>query len=81
MNRVQIIGKPGCHLCEQAEEVVQKVCLELRIGWESISIFDDPTLADRFAEFIPVILIDGKVHDQFSVSEQRLRSALLGQTD
>ena len=75
-NLVQIIGKPDCHLCEQAQVVVARVCSGLGVAWELLSIYDQPSLADLYAEFIPVILIDGKIHDQFGVSENRLRSAL-----
>ena len=73
---VQIIGKPDCHLCEQAQNVVARVCSELGVAWEYVSIFDHANLADQYAEFIPVILVDGKVHDQFGVNETRLRTAL-----
>mgnify|MGYP006272656617 CR=1 FL=1 len=76
MARVQLVGKPNCHLCEQAEKIVSEVCAELGVGWEYLSIFDDPALADQFAEFIPVVLIDGAVHDQFGVSETRFRKAV-----
>jgi hypothetical protein len=38
---------------------------------------DDPQLADQYFESIPVVLIDGKVHDKWRVDEQRLRTALL----
>lgn len=75
-NLVQIVGKLDCHLCEQAQEIVSRVCGELGVAWELLSIFDHPNLADQYAEFIPVILIDGKVHDQFGVNEPRLRAAL-----
>jgi len=76
-NLVQIIGKPDCHLCEQAQVVVARVCGELSVAWELVSIFEQPNLADLYREFIPVILIDGKVHDQFGVNETRLRTALI----
>jgi len=75
-NLVQIIGKPDCHLCEQAQVVVARVCADLGVAWELVSISDQPNLADLYAEFIPVVLIDGKVHDQFGVNETRLRTAL-----
>ena len=75
-NLVQIVGKPDCHLCEQAQVVVARVCSQQGVAWELVSIFDQPNLADQYAEFIPVILIDGKVHDQFGVDESRLRDAL-----
>ena len=76
--RVQLIGKPGCHLCETARTVVSAVCAELAIEWAELSIYDSPELADRYAEFIPVVLVDGKAHDQFGVSAMRLRQALQG---
>lgn len=76
MIRVQLIGKPHCHLCLQAESTIAQVCAELSVGWESLSIFDDPQLANRFAEFIPVTLVDGQVLEQFGISEARLRAAL-----
>lgn len=76
MPRVQLIGKPDCHLCDEAEKTVAAICSEFNIEWERISIFDNPALADQYAEFIPVVLIDGLVHDQFRVSQARFRKAL-----
>jgi len=75
--RVQLIGKPGCHLCETARVVIDDICTDLKIEWEELSIHDSAELADQYGEFIPVVLIDGKQHDQFGVSETRLRRALL----
>ena len=45
--RVQLIGKPGCHLCDQARRVLAPVCAEASEPWEELSILDDPSLADR----------------------------------
>ena len=44
--------------------------------WQVISILDDPVLADRYAEEIPVICIDGAQHDFIRVDRERLRAAL-----
>lgn len=74
--RVVLVGKPGCHLCDDAETIIAKVCQELSISWIRVSILDDPNLADQYFEAIPVTLIDGKVHDQYRVQEKRLRKAL-----
>jgi hypothetical protein len=76
--RVVLVGKPDCTLCDQAQEVIIRVCTDLQVSWARISIFDDPKIAAEYFERIPVTLIDGKVHDQFSVSEARLRTALAG---
>lgn len=73
---VTLVGKPGCHLCDDARPIVAGVCAEAGVDWEEVSILDDPVLADRFAEQIPVVLIDGEVHDFWRVDARRLREAL-----
>ena len=74
--RVTLIGKPGCHLCDEAREVVAAVAAEVGVGWEERSILDDPGLEERYAEQIPVTLVDGHPHDFWRVSADRLRAAL-----
>lgn len=71
-----LVGKPGCHLCDDARAVVAAVCAESAATWDEISILDDPVLADRYADQIPVVLIDGVVHDFWRVDAERLRAAL-----
>ncbi|MDF8264652.1 glutaredoxin family protein [Luteipulveratus flavus] len=73
---VTLIGKPGCHLCDDARQVVSRVCDELGVPWSERSILDDETLRERYAEQIPVTLVDDRQHDYFTVDEQRLRRAL-----
>ncbi len=74
--RIVLLGRPGCHLCEDARDVVQRVADDLGVGWEERSIDDDPELLERYAEQIPVTLVDGRQHDFWRVDETRLRSAL-----
>lgn len=75
--RVVLIGKPECHLCADARAIIEKVCNELDVQWTELSILDDPALATKYFELIPVTLVDGKPHDQWRVNEDRLRNALL----
>lgn len=70
------MGKPGCHLCDVAREVIEVVCAEADEQWIELSILDDPGLAARYADQIPVILVDGAVHDIYRVNPQRLAAAL-----
>lgn len=74
--RVQLVGKPGCHLCDQVRVVVARVCGELDLAWDEVSILDDPRLADLYWEQIPVTLVDGAVIGVWQVDEARLRAAL-----
>ncbi len=74
--RVLLYGKPGCHLCDDARVVVERVCADLGEEYVEVSILDDPALQDRFGEEIPVTFVDGRRHDFWRVDEQRLRQAL-----
>jgi hypothetical protein len=77
-----LVGKPGCHLCDDARDVVTGVLGGLdadraaEVTLEERSILDDRVLADRFAEEIPVLLIDGRVHNYWRIDADRLRAAL-----
>jgi glutaredoxin len=73
---VTLYSRPGCHLCEDARTVVERVCVDLGEGFVEISIDDDPALADEYGEEIPVTLVDGRRHDFWRVDETRLRTAL-----
>ena len=74
--RVTLIGKPDCHLCEQARTVIEAICVELGERFQEFSILDDPELADLYWERIPVTLVDGQPHDFWRVDPERLRAAL-----
>ena len=74
--RVLVYGKPECHLCDVALEVVERVCAETGHGFSSVDISDSAELRARFGEFIPVVFVDGRQLDFFRVDEQRLRAAL-----
>lgn len=74
--RVTLVGKPDCHLCDDARAVIAAVCEETGEEFLERSIYDDPELADQYWEQIPVTLVDGVQHDFWRVDADRLRSAL-----
>lgn len=82
MTTITVIGKPGCHLCPTAREIVETVVAELpgeagdAIEIVEESIDDDPALHALWWEKIPVVLIDGEFHAQWRVSADRLREDL-----
>lgn len=76
MRTVTLIGKPGCHLCEVARDVVIRVCGEVGARWEEKDINQDQELYRKYWEQIPVVLVDGEQHDFWRVDPERLRSAL-----
>ena len=74
--RITLIGKPGCHLCDDARDEISRLCAETGDAWVELSIEDDPALFDEYWERIPVILVDERPHDFWRVDPQRLRAAL-----
>jgi len=74
--RVTLYGKPGCHLCDDARAVIERVCAELGELYDEISILGDPALLDRFGEEIPVTFVDGRQVSFWTIDEDRLRAAL-----
>lgn len=76
VHHVTLIAKPDCHLCEDAERIVGKVCADLGVTWEKKDITQDPALHDQYWEQIPVVLVDGAQHTFWRVNEERLRKAL-----
>jgi glutaredoxin len=74
--RVTLLSKPGCHLCDDARDVIAKVCAEIGTEWTEIDITSDPALRERYWEQIPVTLVDGVQHDYWRVDPARLREAL-----
>ncbi len=73
---VTLIRKPGCHLCDDAQVVIEKVCADLGVSWEQQDITQDQELHDKYWEQIPVVLVDGEQHTFWRVNEDRLRKAL-----
>jgi glutaredoxin len=75
--RVVLYSKPGCHLCDDAREVVAAVCAELGERFDEVDITTSEELVRAFGEQIPVTFVDGEQHDFWRVDPARLRAALV----
>ena len=71
-----LVTKSGCHLCADARDVVAAVAVELKLPWRELSIDNDPELARRYGEEIPVVLVDGVQRDFWHIDPARLRKVL-----
>ena len=79
---VTLIAKPGCHLCDDARAVVDRVLGELDrdgVGVRMVerNILEEPELADRYADDIPVVLVDERMHGKWRIDADALRDDLL----
>jgi len=74
--RVLLYSRPGCHLCDDARQVIETVCAELGERYTEVDITTSPELQREYGEQIPVTLVDGRRHDFWRVDPDRLRAAL-----
>jgi hypothetical protein len=74
--RITLLSRPGCHLCDDARDVIRRVADDLSISWEERDITLSEHDMVEYWDKIPVTLVDGVQHDFWRVSEDRLRTAL-----
>lgn len=73
---VEIYSRSGCHLCEVAHQTLVELQAEAEFELAEILIDGSPELELKYGEQVPVIIIDGKVHDFFRVDSERFLGAL-----
>ncbi len=76
MTRVRLLSRPGCHLCDDAREVITAVCVETGDSFDEVSVDSDDELLRLYSEQVPVVFVDGRQHDFWRVDRDRLRRAL-----
>jgi glutaredoxin len=79
--RISLLTKPGCHLCDEARTALEAVLAEPEfegadLGYAETDILGDEALRAEYAEEIPVVLLDDRVHTIWRVEPERLRTAL-----
>jgi DNA-binding LacI/PurR family transcriptional regulator len=74
--RVELFVAAGCHLCEPARSLVERVCA--RHGLEPVvtDIAGDPALEEAYRERLPVLEVDGEVLATYFLHADRLDAVL-----
>ena len=81
MRTLTVLGRPGCHLCEEAVAVLERLRADPALGdvvVEQVDIEGDEALLRAYLERIPVIALDGTELYDFTVDEADLRVRLGG---
>jgi glutaredoxin len=73
---VVLYSKPGCHLCEDAHELLTRVATRRRFTLSEIDIRGDPELFRRYDIRIPVLVIDGEIELDAPLRERDVLRAL-----
>jgi len=76
MKKVTVYSRSGCHLCEIAIDRIKSTMDELKFELDIKLIDNNLKLQEEHGEQVPVILIEGKVHDYWRVDLERFTKAV-----
>ena len=76
MRVLTLVGKPGCHLCEEMRGVVESVLKGSTIELLELNVEEHPDLEARYVFEIPVLLLDGEEILRYRTTEGELRERL-----
>jgi glutaredoxin len=76
MTTVVLYTRPGCCLCDDARQVLERVRREHPFALSECDIEQDDALLRRYLERIPVIEIDGTEAFELVVDESELERLL-----
>jgi glutaredoxin len=76
MRTVTLYGRPGCHLCDEARGVLERVRATHPFRLDEVDIEADDALFKRYLERIPVVVLDGEELFELFVDERALRRRL-----
>ncbi|GAA1805026.1 glutaredoxin family protein [Planosporangium flavigriseum] len=71
-DRLVLLTRPGCHLCDVAKGAMARVAEASGESWHEVDISGDRELEGEYGDRIPVVLLDGKEHGYWRVEEDRL---------
>lgn len=74
--RVRLLTRSGCHLCEDAERIVERTCASHGATFDLVDVDTDPALRAEYSDHVPVLVIDGKVRSYWFVDQDALARCL-----
>jgi glutaredoxin len=73
---VTLYAKAGCHLCDEARDLLEDLAGEVEFELREVDIIGDVALFERYRYRIPVIAIDGREALEGRIGSQELAGAL-----
>ncbi|WP_291378045.1 glutaredoxin family protein [Demequina sp.] len=74
--RVVLYTRKGCHLCDNARQLVLEVCAENGVAWREVDIDTDPAVRARLSDLTPVVEVDGVQVGYWRIRPELVRLAL-----
>ena len=69
---VVVYGAPGCHLCDQAKDLLERQRRLLGFELREVNIEGDAALEAAYREQIPVVFVDGRKAFKYRVDAAEL---------
>lgn len=73
---IKLFVKDGCHLCEQAIDVVDAVCVQNGVAWQKITLTESDPDFGKYAEYFPVLEVHGVWQGFWRIDPKRLTHIL-----
>ncbi len=77
---IEFYTRPGCHLCEEALQVLEVIRSEFDFEIQVVDISESPELDELYGTQIPVAKLDGRTILKHSADEKLLRRILSRQS-
>jgi hypothetical protein len=71
-----LLSRPGCHLCEELREAVERVIPEFGAVLEERDVRADPEVSRRYALEVPVLMLGAEEVLRHRATEEELRARL-----
>jgi glutaredoxin len=55
---ITLYTRPGCHLCEDAADLLEQLAARMGLAIIEVNILDDANLYERYKHSIPVVTIN-----------------------
>ena len=81
MSTVTLYSRPGCHLCDEARQALERVRQQAPFELHEVDIERDDALHARYLERLPVVAVDGEEVFEYFVDETALLRRILYRED
>ena len=71
MVEVVVYSKPGCCLCDELKQQLQRLGAGQRFELREVNILEDKQAFERFQEQIPVVFINGRKAFKYRLDENK----------
>lgn len=76
MRQVELITRVGCHLCEDAQQLLNSLRSDYEFELKVLDVDLYPELKSKFSDQVPVVKVDGQVVAYWVVNRAILIHAL-----